>query len=62
MANHAAIAVSVSPTCLACGASLVGAYCHVCGQKNDDCRRSIVRLATETLSDTAAFDGRFART
>ena len=48
--------------CLACGTRVIGPYCYHCGQKNDDCRRSIVRLAAETLTDTAALDGRFART
>lgn len=40
----------------------MGPYCHACGQKNDDCRRSIVSLAAEVVRDTAALDGRFART
>ncbi|MEM0930177.1 MAG: DUF3667 domain-containing protein [Pseudomonadota bacterium] len=51
-----------SMACLACGTRVIGPYCYYCGQKNDDCRRSIFRLAAETLTDTAALDGRFART
>ncbi|MEO1657867.1 MAG: DUF3667 domain-containing protein [Pseudomonadota bacterium] len=51
-----------SIACLACGTRIVGPYCYNCGQKNDDCRRSIVRLAAETVADTAALDGRFVRT
>ncbi|MEM1379448.1 MAG: DUF3667 domain-containing protein [Pseudomonadota bacterium] len=49
-------------TCLACDAVLVGPYCHVCGQRDDDCRRSIFSLAVEVVRDTAALDGRFVRT
>ena len=51
-----------SEHCLACGAKLHGEYCHVCGQKNDDCRRSIGRLAAETVANVAAIDGKFLRT
>ncbi|NRA31137.1 MAG: DUF3667 domain-containing protein [Parvularculaceae bacterium] len=49
-------------TCLACGSEIHGPWCHVCGQKNDDCRRSITRLAAEVVRDTAAIDSRFWRT
>ncbi|GGY53787.1 DUF3667 domain-containing protein [Parvularcula lutaonensis] len=48
--------------CLACGEQIFGPYCHACGQKNDDCRRSIVRLAGETVANVAALDGKFLRT
>jgi len=49
-------------TCLACGTEIHGIWCHNCGQKNDDCRRSITRLAAEVVRDTAALDSRFWRT
>ena len=55
-------AVVQSDVCLACGAEILGPYCHVCGQKNDDCRRSIARLAGETVANVAALDGKFVRT
>ncbi|WP_031550242.1 DUF3667 domain-containing protein [Parvularcula oceani] len=48
--------------CYACHAPVLGPYCHVCGQKNDDCRRSLIRLAAETLHDVMSLDGRFAHT
>ena len=48
--------------CYACDAPVLGPYCHVCGQKNDDCRRSLVRLTAETLHDVMSLDGRFAHT
>ncbi len=51
-----------SVACLACGTRIVGPYCYYCGQKNDDCRRSIIALAAETVTDAAALDGRFVRT
>jgi hypothetical protein len=40
----------------------MGQWCHNCGQRHDDCRRSIRKLAAETVVDAAALDGRFART
>lgn len=48
--------------CFACATATAGPYCHVCGQKNDDCRRSVVRLAYEAVADSVAFDGRVWRT
>ena len=48
--------------CYACGTEALGPYCHACGQKNDDCRRSIWRLGTEAVRDLTSLDGRFART
>lgn len=48
--------------CYACAAPVLGPYCHSCGQKNDDCRRSLAGLAAESLRDLTAVDGRFATT
>lgn len=48
--------------CLSCEAEVVGPYCWNCGQKNDDCRRSVLRLAGEAVSETLAYDGRMWRT
>ncbi|NNU16898.1 DUF3667 domain-containing protein [Parvularcula sp. ZS-1/3] len=48
--------------CLACGAEIVGPFCYNCGQKDDDCRRSITHLAGETVANVAALDGKFLRT
>jgi hypothetical protein len=56
MAEHAGRA------CLACGTTIMGPWCHACGQKDDDCRRSVVRLVAESVTDIAALDGRFVRT
>ena len=48
--------------CYACAAPVKGPYCYACGQKNDDCRRSIASLTTESVRDIASFEGRFLRT
>ena len=48
--------------CFACGTGVLGPYCHACGQKNDDCRRSIWRLGSEAARDLTQLDGRFLTT
>ena len=48
--------------CFACAAPVRGPYCYACGQKNDDCRRSLWKLGGETVRDVTALDGRFLRT
>jgi hypothetical protein len=48
--------------CYACAAPVRGPYCYACGQKNDDCRRSVWTLLSETVRDTTSLDGRFMRT
>ena len=48
--------------CYACGTGVLGPYCHACGQKNDDCRRSIWRLGSEAARDLTQLDGRFLKT
>ncbi|WOI53214.1 DUF3667 domain-containing protein [Parvularcula sp. LCG005] len=48
--------------CYACGTEVVGPYCYQCGQKNDDCRRSILKLGWEGIADLFTVDGRVFRT
>lgn len=48
--------------CYACGAKVYGPYCWQCGQKNDNCRRSIFRLGAESMSDVFSVDSRVFRT
>nr|WP_246408402.1 DUF3667 domain-containing protein [Parvularcula dongshanensis] len=48
--------------CYACGAPVQGPWCYACGQKNDDCRRSIFRLVGEFIRDVTSLDGRFLHT
>lgn len=51
-----------SLTCFSCQTELQGLYCHECGNKNDDYRRSIGSLVTDLLSNITATDSRVART
>lgn len=48
--------------CANCGATLIGAWCHDCGQVAEDFHRSIWRLVMEALEGLTHFDGRFWRT
>ena len=57
-----AAAVAAAAACVSCGATIVGAFCAGCGQKNDDMRRSSFVLAKDFVKDTFAFDGRMWRT
>ncbi|MEX0644199.1 MAG: DUF3667 domain-containing protein, partial [Parvularculaceae bacterium] len=58
----AAAVAGAAALCLSCGAGVVGPFCAVCGQKNDDLRRSSVVLAKDFLTDTFGFDSRMWRT
>lgn len=44
MTERTALNLADSPTCLNCGTSLAGAYCHVCGQRADTERITNRRL------------------
>ena len=48
--------------CANCGATLQGAYCHICGQNGDDHKRSILHLAWEGVEGLLHLDGRLRRT
>jgi hypothetical protein len=48
--------------CQSCEAELTGAYCVNCGQKNDDLRRSLWRLITESLGGIFSFESRMWKT
>ncbi len=49
--------------CLNCNHPLQGEnYCPNCGQKNDTRRMSLANVASETMSNLFALDGRFANT
>lgn len=50
-----------SLTCFACDARMVGLYCHECGNKNDDYRRSIFSLLVELFQNLTAIDSRMWR-
>lgn len=46
-------------TCLNCGATVMGRYCHVCGQENVEPKESFWHLVTHFFNDVTHFDGKF---
>ena len=48
--------------CHACDVELTGLFCHACGQKNDDYRRSILSLVKETMASIFSLENRMWRT
>lgn len=48
--------------CPNCGATLMGEWCHACGQKAEDLQRSLRHLAEEAVEGLTHFDGRLWRT
>jgi hypothetical protein len=49
-------------TCFSCDQQMLGVFCHACGQKNDDYRRSIFSLITETFASVFSLENRIWRT
>lgn len=47
-----------SHNCFSCNENMTGLYCHACGNKNDNYRRSIWSLGAELFSSLTAFEGR----
>jgi hypothetical protein len=45
--------------CLNCGATVIGKYCHVCGQENTEPKESVWHLVSHFFSDITHFDGKF---
>ena len=50
-----------SHQCFSCGEDISGVYCHACGNKNDNYRRSIWSLGAELFVSLTAFEGRIWR-
>jgi hypothetical protein len=48
--------------CLNCGATVVGKYCHICGQENIAPKESVWQLITHFFNDITHFDGKFFST
>lgn len=48
--------------CFSCGEKLTGLFCSQCGQKNDDYRRSIWSLFSETFASIFSLENRIWRT
>lgn len=51
-----------SSACLNCGTTLLGPYCHYCGQPDKNLLRFFPVLLRELLADSLNFDSRFIRT
>jgi hypothetical protein len=45
--------------CLNCGATVMGRYCHVCGQENIEPKERFWHLVTHFFNDVTHFDGKF---
>ncbi|MGH2648347.1 MAG: DUF3667 domain-containing protein, partial [Ginsengibacter sp.] len=45
--------------CLNCGATVIGKYCHVCGQENVEPEESFWHLVSHFFNDLTHFDGQF---
>jgi len=45
--------------CLNCGTTVIGRYCHVCGQENLEPKESVWHLAAHFFEDITHFDGKF---
>lgn len=45
--------------CLNCGATVIGRYCHVCGQENVEPKETAWQLITHFFNDITHFDGKF---
>jgi hypothetical protein len=48
--------------CLNCGTTVIGRYCHVCGQENIETRESFWSLSKHFVFDILHFDGKFWHT
>lgn len=46
-------------TCLNCGATLHGHFCHVCGQENNEPRENAWHIIRHFFEDITHFDGKF---
>jgi hypothetical protein len=49
-------------SCLNCGTTVMGRYCHVCGQENIEPKESFWHLVTHFFNDITHFDGKFFTT
>lgn len=48
--------------CLNCGATVVGRYCHICGQENTEPKETFWHMSTHFFYDITHFDGSFFTT
>ncbi|MGZ4049723.1 MAG: DUF3667 domain-containing protein [Bacteroidia bacterium] len=45
--------------CLNCGTTVIGKYCHICGQENIEPKESVWHLISHFFNDITHFDGKF---
>ena len=45
--------------CLNCGTTVIGKYCHTCGQENIEPKESVWHLLSHFFNDVTHFDGKF---
>ncbi len=55
--SHSAIRKEAN--CLNCGATVIGRYCHVCGQENTEPKETFWHMFTHFFYDITHFDGSF---
>ncbi|MEP7080805.1 MAG: DUF3667 domain-containing protein [Ginsengibacter sp.] len=48
--------------CLNCGATVVGRYCHSCGQENIEPKETVWHFVSHFINDITHFDGKFFTT
>lgn len=48
--------------CLNCGTTVIGRFCHVCGQENLEPKETVWQLVTHFFNDITHFDGKFFQT
>lgn len=48
--------------CLNCGTTVIGRYCHHCGQENVEPKESVWQLLLHFFNDITHFDGKFFST
>ena len=48
--------------CLNCGATVIGRYCHLCGQENLEPKETVWHFVIHFINDVTHFDGKFFTT
>ncbi|HEY2721650.1 MAG TPA: DUF3667 domain-containing protein [Chitinophagaceae bacterium] len=48
--------------CLNCGTTVIGRYCHICGQENLEPKETVWHLVSHFFNDITHFDGKFFQT
>ncbi|MDQ2719496.1 MAG: DUF3667 domain-containing protein [Bacteroidota bacterium] len=56
------LAKRTANNCLNCGTTVVGRYCHNCGQENVEPKESVWQLVSHFFEDITHFDGKFFST